>query len=238
MEETAAISWTLDRRRREISAAELPGDDEAKKFQLQRLDQWIKRPENIDLLLNRDLAKKQYKALKRAKADKETRRSHRLRMKNQRLLMGYFFRQFSRTGLMERITASYEMQSLYRDYCPPLVPQQVLQFLINPKSRRQVRNRLKRLKQLYDKSFRMWPLNRKVVEMERMGSRRKKEYLVRFLRAFCRYHRDFCCFNIYRDAAERINLVTDKKILALSKANHTLYEFCCPMSRSWAKNPS
>ena len=67
MEETAAISWTLDRRRRQISAAELPGKDESKKFQLQRLDQWIKRPENIDLLLNRDLAKKQYKALKRGK---------------------------------------------------------------------------------------------------------------------------------------------------------------------------
>jgi len=237
MEETAAISWTLDRRRRELSAAELPGNDEAKKFQLQRLDQWIKRPENIDLLLNRDLAKKQYKALKRAKADKEIRRSHRLRMKNQRLLMGYFFRQFSRTGLMERITASYEMQSLYRDYCPPLVPQQVLQFLINPKSRRQVRNRLKRLKQLYGKSFRMWPLNRKVVEMERMGSRRKKDYLVRFLRAFCRYHRDFCCFNIYRDAAERINLVTDKKILALSKANHTLYEFLLPHEQELGEKP-
>ncbi len=237
MEETAAISWTLDRRRREISAAELPGNDEAKKFQLQRLDQWIKRPDNIDLLLNRKLAKKQYKALKRSKADKETRRSHRLRMRNQRLLMGYFFRQFSRTGLMERITASYEMQPLYRDYCPPLVPQQVLQYLINPKSRKLVRNRLKRLKQLYGKTFRMWPLNRKVVQMERMGSRRKKEYLVRFLRAFSRYHRDFCCFTIYRDAAERINLVTDKKILALSKANRTLYEFLLPHEQEMGDKP-
>ena len=237
LEETAAISWTLDRRRREISAAELPGNDEAKKFQLQRLDQWIKRPDNIDLLLNRKLAKKQYKALKRAKADKETRRAHRLRMKNQRLLMGYFFRQFSRTGLMERITASYEMQPLYRDYCPPLVPQQILQYLINPKSRKLVRNRLQRLKQLYGKTFRMWPLNRKVVQMERMGSRRKKEHLVRFLRAFSRYHRDFCCFNIYRDAAERINLVTDKKILALSKANRTLYEFLLPHEQEMGEKP-
>jgi hypothetical protein len=237
MEETAAISWTLDRRRREISAAELPGEDESKKFQMQRLDQWIKRPENIDLLLNRDLAKKQYKALKRAKADKQTRHSHQLRMKNQRLLMGYFFRQFSRTGLMERITASYEMQSLYREYCPPLVPQQVLQYLINPKSRKLVRNRLKRLKQLYGKTFRTWPLNRKVVQMERMGNRRKKRYLLRFLRAFSRYHRDFCCFNIYRDAAERINLVTDKKILALSKANHTLYEFLLPHEQESGEKP-
>ena len=237
IEETAAISWSLDRRRRELSAAELPGNDEAKQFQLQRLDQWIKRPENIDLLLNRDLAKKQYRSLKREKADKESLRNLRLRRKNQKLLLSYFFRQFSRTGLMERITASYEMQSLYRDYCPPLVPQQVLQYLINPRSRKLVRNRLKRLKKLYGKSFRLWPLNRKVVEMERMGNRQKKAYLVRFLRAFCRYHRDFCCFNIYRDAAEQINLVTDKKILALSKANRTLYEFLLPREQEMGEKP-
>jgi hypothetical protein len=237
MEETAAISWSLDRRRREIMAGELPSDDESKKFKLQRLDRWIKHPENIDLLLNRDLAKKQYQSLKREKADKETLQSHRMRIKHQRLLMGYFFRQFSRTGLMERITASYEMQSLYRDYCPPLVPQQVLQYLINPKSRKLVRNRLKRLKQLYGKTFHLWPLNRKVVQMERMGARRKKRYLIRFLRAFCRYHRDFCCYTIYRDAAERINLVTDKKILALSKANRTLYEFLLPHEQEMGERP-
>lgn len=237
MEDTAAISWSLDRRRREIMAAELPGEDQSKQFRLQRLDQWVKCPENIDLLLNRELAKEQYRSLKREKADKETLLNMRLRMKHQRLLAGYFFRQFSRTGLMERIAASYEMQSLYRDYCPPLVPQQVLQYLITPKSRKQVRNRLKRLKKLYGKNIRMWPLNRKVVQMERMGNRRKKAYLVRFLRAFCRYHRDYCCFNVYRDAAERVNLVTDKKILALSKANHTLYEFLLPHEQEMGEKP-
>jgi hypothetical protein len=237
MEDKAAISWSLDWRRREIMAADLPGNEESRKFQLERLDGWIRHPENIDLLLNKPLAKKQYRALKREKADKKTLRNHRVRLKQQHLLLGYFFRQFSRTGLLERISASYEMQSLYRDYCPPLVPQQVLQYLINPKSRKLVRNRLGRLKKLYGKTFRLWPLNRKVVQMERLGKRRKKEYLIRFLRAFCRYHRDYCCFKIYRDAAERINLVTDKKILALSKANHTLYEFLLPHEQEAGEKP-
>ena len=237
MEDTAAISWTLDRRRREIMAAELPTKDEAKKFQLERLDGWVRRPENIDMLLDKALAKRRYRELKREKAGRKTLQNFRTRMKHQRLLMGYFYRQFSRTGLLERITASYEMQPLYRDYCPPLVPQQVLQYLINPKSRKMVRNRLKRLKKLYGKTFRMWPLNRRVVQMERMGKRRKKAYLIRFLRAFCRYHRDFWCFNIYRDAAERINLVTDKKILALSKANHTLYEFLLTHEQEMGEKP-
>jgi hypothetical protein len=237
IEETAAISWSLDRRRRAIMAAELPINGKANKFELQRLDQWIKRPENIDLLLNRKLAKSQYRSMKRQKADKQTRRNLRRRIKYQRLLMSYFFRRFSRTDLMERITACYEMQSLYRDYCPPLVPQQVLQYLVNPRSRKMVRNRLKRLKKLYGKTFHLWPLNRKVVQMERMGNRRKKEYLIRFLRAFCRYHRDFCSYRTYRDAAERVNLVIDKKILALSKANLTLYEFLLPHEQEMGEKP-
>jgi hypothetical protein len=237
MQATAPVSRSTDRRRQEITGVDLPGDDEAKKFHLQRLDQWIKHPGNIDLLLNRDLVKKQIQAMKREGAGKEALDSLRIKMKQQRLLMSYFFRQFSRTGLIERITACYEMQPLYRDYCPPLVPQQVLQFLIDPKSRTLVRNRLKRLKKLYGKTFRLWPLSRKVVQMERMGSRRKKEYLIRFLRAFCRYHRDLCSYNIYRDAAERINLVTDKKILALSKANRTLYEFLLPHEQEMGEKP-
>lgn len=237
MEDTAAISWSLDRRRREIMAAEVDAKDSAKQFQLERLDGWVRCPENIDLLLNRKLAKQQYRELKREKADRKTLRDFRMRMKHQRLLMGYFFRQFSRTGLLERIAASYEMRSMYLDYCPPLVPQQVLQYLIAPKNRKLVRNRLKRLKKLYGKSFRLWPLNRKVLQMERMGKRQKKAYLVRFLRAFCRYHRDFCSFKIYRNAAERINLVTDKKILALSKANHTLYEFLLPHEQEMGEKP-
>jgi hypothetical protein len=237
MEDTAPISWSLDRRRREILAAGMPVDEKGQQFKLERLDGWVRHPGNIDLLLDRAMAKEQYRTLKREKADKETLQNHRTRMKHQRLLMGYFFQQFSRTGLMERITASYEMQSLYRDYCPPLVPQQVLQYLINPKSRKMVRNRLNRLKKLYGKTFRMWPLNRKVVQMERMSNRRKKSYLIRFLRAFCRYHRDYCCFNVYQEAAERINLVTDKKILALSKANHTLYEFLLPHEQDAGEKP-
>jgi hypothetical protein len=237
MEETAAISWSLDRRRRQLMAAELEGDDEEKQFQLGRLDSWIRQPDNIDLLLNRSLAKKQYQALKREKADRKLLRTLRMRRKHQRLLFGYFFRQFARTGLMERIAASYEMQPLYLNYCPPLIPQQILQYLVEPKSRRLVRNRLKRLKKLYGSTFRLWPLNRKVVQMERLSNRRKKAYLLRFLRAFCRYHRDFCCFNVYRDAAERINLVTDKKILALSKANRTLYEFLLPNEQETGEKP-
>ena len=237
MEETAAIAWSLDRRRRQIAAAELPGDEDEKRFQLQRLDGWIKQPSNIDLLLDRDLAKKRYKAMKREKAGKDALFRQRQRIKKQGLLMGYFFRQFSRTGLMERISASYEMQSLYADYCPPLVPQQILQYLINPRGRKQVRSRLKRLKKLYGKTFSTWPLNRKVVQMERLGKRKKTAYLLRFLRAFCRYHRDYYSFTVYRNAAERVNLVTDKKILALSRTNRTLYEFLLPHEQEMGEKP-
>ncbi len=237
VEETSSIAWSIDRRRRQIAAAELPKDVDAKKFRLQRLDGWIRVPENIDLLLNQKRSTKQLQASKRGNRDTKATTRLRRRVKNQGLLMGYFLRQFSRTGLLERICASYEMQSVYRDYCPPLIPQQILQYLISPKSRRQVKSRLKRLKKLYGKSFHMWPLNRKVVEMERLGKRKKKVYLIRFLRAFCQYNRDSCCFDVYRKANQRINLVTDEKILALSKANNTLYEFLLPHEKQADEKP-
>jgi hypothetical protein len=100
-----------------------------------------------------------------------------------------------------------------------------------------VRNRLKRLKQLYGKTFRMWPLNRKVVQMERMGARRKKAIPGPFSGPFAGITAIFAASTIYRDAAERINLVTDKKILALSKANRTLYEFLLPHEQEMGERP-
>jgi hypothetical protein len=237
MEDTASIYWTLDHRRREIEAGKIPDPKERETDSLQRLDDWIKQPENIEILLNRELTKKHYKLLQEEKAEQKLLGAQRLRMKHQRLLMGYFYHQFSRSGLMERIVASYEMQPIYRDYCPPLVPQQVLQYLITPKNRKLVKTRLKRLKKLYGRTFRLRPLNRKVVQLERMNSDRKKEHLLRFLRSFCRYHRDYSAFTTYRKAAERINLVTDERILALSKANHTLYEFLLPHEQELVEKP-
>jgi hypothetical protein len=174
MEDTASIHWTLDHRRREIEAGKIPDPKERETDSLQRLDDWIKQPENIEILLNRELTKKHYKLLQEEKAEQKLLGAQRLRMKHQRLLMGYFYHQFSRSGLMERIVASYEMQPIYRDYCPPLVPQQVLQYLITPKNRKLVKTRLKRLKKLYGRTFRLRPLNRKVVQLERMNSDRKK----------------------------------------------------------------
>jgi class 3 adenylate cyclase len=237
MEDTTSIHWTLDHRRREIKAEQWSGNKNKAEKALKRLDDWIKQPENIDTLLNRNLTNRHYKLLQKENASQKLLSAQRLRMKHQKLLMGYFYHQFSRTKVMERIAASYEIQPIYRDYCPPLVPQQVLQYLITPKNRRLVKTRLKRLKKLYGKSYRLRPLNRKVVQLERMGSEKKKEHLLRFLRAFCRYHRDFSAFTTYRRASERINLVSDQKTLALSKANQTLYEFLLPHEQEMTEKP-
>ncbi len=182
--ETAAISWTMDRRRREISAAELPGDDEAKKFQLQRLDQWIKRPENIDLLFEPGPGQETIQSLETSQGGQGDPPIPTVEDEKPAFVDGLFFPPVFPNRAHGTDYGFIRNAAPLSRLLPPLVPQQVLQYLINPKSRKLVRSRFNRLKQLYGKTFRMWPLNRKVVQMERMGSRRKKQYLVRFLRAF------------------------------------------------------
>jgi len=47
--------------------------------------------------------------------------------KDQKRIFNFFYDKFKQKRLINRIVASYEMRSVYLEYCPPLVPQQVLQ---------------------------------------------------------------------------------------------------------------
>ncbi len=190
-----------------------------------RLDRWIQQPKNIDLLLNVEHSKNLLKEKKGLKAGKQALQEIKKNIKNQKKLVRYFYATLKRAGIIDRFAASYEMQPVYLDYCPPLAPQQILQYLILPKTRKLVKNRLKQLKKLYGKSFSLRPLQNKIVKLEEMSTQKKKEYMLRFIRSFCQYHRDLCGFDTFREAMDRVNLVTDDKIIALSRANNTLHGF-------------
>lgn len=202
-----------------------------------RLDRWIKQPENIDMLLNVAHSKALLKEKKKQRADKETLQEIKRTIKNQGKLVRYFYTIFKKSGILDRIIASYEMQPVYLNYCPPLAPQQILQYLILPKSRKLVKNRLKQLKKLYGKSFSLRPLQTKITRIEEMPVSRKKAYMIRYVRAFCRYHRDVCGFDIFKEAMDRVNLVTDDKIIALSRANNTLNGFYLSHEQKLGKKP-
>ncbi|NNG00338.1 MAG: hypothetical protein HKM93_13210 [Desulfobacteraceae bacterium] len=207
------------------------GDDEREFYTLydEELDRWIRRTENIDTLLNYQATMDRLKELKKNRANRSVRKALKIRLKHQKKLFNYFLKKFKRIGLARRICAIYSMKPVYKKYCPPLVPRQVLQYLSSPKTRRIIRKRLKRLQKMYGKSFSLAALNDKVRHIDSLGEKKRKELFMRFLKAFARYHRDSVNHKVLYEAVEQINLVDDDdKIITLSRENNTLYEFFLP----------
>jgi len=219
----------------------MSGQEGTEKLSAQRnqkkTDALICHADNIDRLMNCFETKLQRRGLKKRKADKSEIAELAELAKKQKNVLNFFYRTFKKRQLLQRIVALYEMLPVYRDYCPPLVPQLVLQYLIYPKSRKNVRIRLRRLKNYYGKSFSLRPLRKLIIDIEKIGTRKQKEYLIRFLRGFARYHRDFINFTMIREATECINLATEEKIIDLSRANNALYEFLLPSERESGEKP-
>lgn len=197
----------------------------------------LRQVDNVDILFNYQNSQKKFKILKKQKANKGKLKKIKTLAANQKQVLNYFYRNFNRNGLIARLAAAYEMQTIYRKYCPPLVPQQVLQYLIIPKTRKAVKNRLKRLKKMYGKSFSFKPMQRKIKRVKMLMVREKKEYLIRFLKAFFRYHRDQINFDIMKEAMDRVHLINEDKFLNLSRENNLLYEFLLPHEQVLGKKP-
>jgi hypothetical protein len=194
----------------------------------QEIDVWLKRIENIDILFNSFQSKERYNILKTRNATKKELSNLKKQAEQQEKLLNYIYRKFKKAGLIKRITAGYEMQPLYLDYCPPLVPHQVLEFLTQPRQRRAIVKQFNRLKGFYGKSFSLAPLKKKIMHLKQITTQDKKKHLVRFLNGFVRYHRDFQNFTMLKNAMDSISLVTEKKIIDLSRENRLLYEFLLP----------
>jgi hypothetical protein len=192
------------------------------------IDIWLKHVGNMDMLFNSFKSRAHYKFLKKQKTGQKELENLKNLAKNQEKLLHFFYKKFKKTGLTQRITAFYEMKSIYLEYCPPLVPHQVLQYLIQPKKRKAITRQLSRLRGFYSKSFSIAPLKKKIADLRKITVREKKMYLLQFLNDFTRYHRDFQNFLMLREAMDSINLVSEKKIIDLSRENHILYEFLLP----------
>lgn len=123
------------------------------------------------------------------------------------------------------MNAAFEMASVYREYCPPLSPRQVHTYITQPASRKQIASRLERIKDFYGKSFSMTPLHKVAKRAKSVSSKQQKAYIYEFLNAFFRYYRDMTLASLLKSYMNKVNLVVDEKIIALSKENRTLYDF-------------
>lgn len=203
---------------------------------LRDLDGWLKQPENIDRLLNCFHTRYRMAAL-RKKGERAAMKDLGKAAREQKRRLDFFYRKFERAGIMDKVVAAYEMQAIYRDYCPPLVPHLVALFLISRRVRRDVAARLKRLQKFYGDDFTLAPLHKRQREVKKIRRRHRKNYLIRFLKDFCRFHRDFQSLQTLKEQMDRIHLVTDEGVIALSRANQSLYEILLPHEQNVEDKP-
>lgn len=177
----------------------------------ERSEQWLEHPENVDILFNPFLPHQD-------RAERE-RREERLSLCLDR---------FQRAKLLDRVVAGAAIRPVYRQFCPPLVPHQVVQFLLEPSSRRNIDRQLARHRKFAGRTVSLTPLLDLAASISRTDKRLQQQQVLDYLRNFCRYHRDRSTGTTLRELMERINLVVDEKVLTLSRANNTLYEFLLP----------
>ena len=202
-----------------------------------QVDGWIKQVDNMDTLFNYAHSRKLLKILKKRKGNKSDLLTLKKRARDQRRLLRFFYREFEESELIQRITAAFEMKFIFMDYCPPLSPQQVLQFLIEPKVRKGIISNLKRMERSDGKSFSLTPLRKVIKNLDRISRQQKEEYLLEFLKGFARYHRDLQNFNMLREAMDLVNLTSEQSVINLSRANNTLYEFLLPHEHAIKERP-
>ena len=186
------------------------------------LDPWLMEIDNIDMMLNCFHTKEQYKKAKKGGESKIILLELKSRMKIQEKLLHLFYRKFKKSRLLKLIVAAYEMKAVYRSYCPPLRPAQIREYLVKRGSRKSMVHELKRRKRNVNS---LSPLYDTIRRIKDCSIRNKKEHLISFIKDFLRYHRDRENGRLLKQAMETINLVTDEKIILLSKKNRLLYEY-------------
>jgi hypothetical protein len=162
------------------------------------------------------------------KPGREERRRLYRRRRTQRRMIRSIYRNFRRPGLLNRIAAGFEVQSLVDEFCPPLSGQQVLRFLIEPSTRKKITAQLNRLRGFYDRPLSVASLNKTIRHIRSLSRSKLRERLLVFLRALSRYHRDLTHYRQIKAAMDAASLDLDERTLQLSRENRTLYDFLLP----------
>jgi hypothetical protein len=200
------------------------------------INSFLKQIDNINVLFDWFQSEKRCRIVKKDKKRKKEYKALKKQTKKQAELLNFLYNNFQRAGLIDKIVAAYAIKRDYVKYCPPLSPQKVLQFIINPKARKAVIAQFNRMKEFYGQVS-LAPLWEIIKNIKKITTHQKKEKLLRFLHDFTRYHRDFENFILLNESLQQINLVTDKKTIRLSRANNTLYDFLLEQEQKKRKTP-
>lgn len=201
------------------------------------LNPWIMEISNIDRMLNYFESRDQLKASKNGQEPKEFISQLKSRMKIQKTLLNLFYRKFKKAHLLKQVVAAFEMKSIYVDYCPPLGPIKVREFLLEPRSRKLIARQLKRQKSMNGKILPFSALRKTRRRIINSSVQKKKRHLFNYLRQFFRYHRDMSNNRTLKNGMNAINLIQGEKMLVLSRGNKSLYEYLLPSERVMEEKP-
>jgi hypothetical protein len=200
-------------------------------------DALIMEPDNIDRMFDYFDSQEKYEKAKKAKEAEDILEKFKERIDAQKYLLNFFYHKFKKSGLIRQVVADFEMKPIFEKYCPPMSPRQIREFVVDFWTRISMRTQQKRFKSLYGQAFTFKPFLQILKQINHCSTKEKKQYLIMFLKQFSRYHRDLYNFLMIRDAMNSINLVTEEKIILLSRENHSLFEFLLPDEKVKEEKP-
>ncbi len=197
----------------------------------------MKSPENMDTLFNYPETYQLLGEKRKSGAPRDECNALRTKARVQKKLARRLYKTLSREAFLPGILAAYEIEEAVKACCPPLMPQDVLRYAAYPKAQKNVARKIARFKSYSEKPPSMKDLKRTAGRIRWMSRGKRRLRMIRFLSDFARYHRDLSNSNLYRETADCINLLEEKKDLRLSRENHTLYEFILPREQKEKKRP-
>ena len=200
-------------------------------------DLWIMEAGNVDRMFNCFDSQELFKRVKGAKESKDGLRKLKEQIKTQQRLLNLFYFKFKKARLLRQIVAAFEMKSVYGNYCPPMAPRQIREYLVDFWSRKSITRQLKRRKSIHGKTFALAPLQQTLKRINSSSTTEKKQHVLMFLKQISRYHRDLHNCRILRHAMDAIHLATEEKIILLSRGNRSLFEFLLPEERVKEEKP-
>jgi len=208
--------------------SETASQDNPPDFHRKDYTAWLKQEANMDALFNYYRTEQMLRRDKRRTVDKQRIRKLKQVTRQQKQLLTALVKEFNARELTHIVVASEEMKAFCDNYCPPLTPHELLQYIVDRKSRKPIRAKLKRIKKNYGEDYSLQPIRNCLSRIRWLPRQQKMEILLDFVKTFARYHRDLCNYNLVSNAISYINFVNDDSFLKLSRANHSLYEFLLP----------
>lgn len=147
------------------------------------------------------------------------------RTESQETLLRELHSRLEKAGVLPYVLASYHLKALYKDFCPPINPQQLKRAVVDRQGWQELETLLD---QFPARNFPVEKLEELARRLRRVSRTDAETILVRFARDLMRLRRDFLHLQVLNGLLEKIHLVDDEKTRQVSRLNRTLYEFVLP----------